>query len=180
MRISVIGSPGSGKTTQAKILSQKLSLPHVSMGEICREIAKEDTPEGRQVKAVLEKGVLVGDDLILKLFNDRVSRGDYRGGFIADGNPRTLYQAQKMEERLPFDKVIDVAVPLAVAKERLLKRGRLDDTEETITRRFQVYAKQTAPVLSFYRERGKLIEIDGSGTVDEVTDEVMERLGYGH
>jgi len=180
MELSIIGPPGSGKTTQAKVLAQKLSLPHVSMGMVCREVAEEDSPEGSQVKAALEKGVLVDDGLVLKLFHDRVSQEAYRSGFVADGNPRTLYQARKMEEEHPFDKIIYVGIPLAVAKERLLKRGRSDDTEETIAKRFEVYEEQSAPVRDFYRQKGRLIEVDGSKAIEAVTEEIMEKLSHGN
>jgi len=180
MKISVIGPPGSGKTTQARLLAQKLSLPHISMGEVCRKVAEQDTDEGREVRATLEKGTLVDDDLVLKLFFDRIGRGGCRDGFIADGNPRTLYQAQRMEEQVPLDKAVFIRVSLPVAKERLLKRGRADDTEETIARRFRVFAKQTAPILDFYRKKGKLIEVDGDGSVEAVAKEMMLKLGYGN
>lgn len=178
MKISVIGPPGSGKTTQGQLLAQKLSLLHISMGGVCREVAEQDTDEGRQVKAALEKGILVDDDLVLKLFYDRISQSGCQSGFIADGNPRTLHQAQKMEEQSPFDKVVFIRVSLVVAKERLLKRGRADDTEGTITRRFRIFSKQIAPILDFYREKGKLVEVDGDGSVEAVAKETMAKLGY--
>jgi adenylate kinase len=176
MRISVIGPPGSGKTTQAKILAQKLSLPHVYMGGVLREAIERGTGLDGQLRKALEEGELVDDDLVLKLFFKRIEREDCRAGIISDGTPRTLYQARKVEERSPLDKAIFVKTSLAKAKERLLERGRADDTEETITHRFQVFTKQTKPILDFYREKGKLVEVDGNKTVEEVTKEIETKL----
>jgi len=176
MRISVIGPPGSGKTTQASIIAEKLSLPHVYMGEVLREEVQRGGSLAGQVESALQKGELVDDALVLKLFSERVARTDCKNGFVADGTPRTLYQAQELEKQLPFDKVIFVRTSLAVAKERLIKRGRSDDTETAITRRFGVFSRQTKPVLNLYRRLGKLIEVDGDKTVEEVTEEIMGKL----
>lgn len=179
MRISVIGLPGSGKTTQAEILAKKLSLPYTSMGALLREAATKKTKLGRQIKLVLEKGELVDDSLALNFFFRRIKEGDCRRGFIADGTPRTFYQVKKLEERLPFDKVIFVEVSLPIAKERLLKRGRADDTEEAITHRFQLYKETTQPILEVYRKKGRLIEVDGEGLPEKVAAEIFERLSDG-
>lgn len=176
MRLSVIGPPGSGKTTQAKILAQKLSLPHVYMGGVLREAVERGARLDGRLREALKEGELVDDDLVLRLFFERIKREDCRAGFISDGTPRTLYQARRVERRSPFDKVIFVKTSLAKAKRRLLERGRADDTEETITYRFQVFAKQIEPILDFYRKRGKLAEVDGDKAVEEVTKEIETKL----
>jgi adenylate kinase len=177
MKISVIGPPGSGKTTQAKILSEKMSLPHIYMGEVLREAVKRGVGLDGKLEEALKEGELADDDLVLRLFFKRTERSDCRGGFISDGTPRTLYQAQKLAGCFPFDKVIFVKASLAEAKKRLLRRGRADDAEKTVTYRFRVFEKQTKPILKFYRKEGTLIEVDGDKSVAEVTQEIEAKLG---
>ena len=179
MRLSVIGPPGSGKSTQAKMLVQKLKLPHVYVGGLLREEVKRGTELGKKVRSSMDEGGLVGDDLVLALFFNRVEQEDCRSGFIADATPRTIYQAEKIEERIPFDKVLFVRVSLSAAKQRLLDRERKDDTEEAISRRFRVYEEATRPIVEFYRARGKLVEVDGEGSVEDVTMEILKKLGVG-
>ena len=178
MRISVVGPPGSGKTTQAKMLARKLFLSYVSISELIKKAGVKDIKLGRQVRLTLEEGKLVDDDLILKLFLKRVGRKDCQRGFVVDGAPRTHYQVRKIEERLPFDKVIFVKTPFNVAKERLLRRGRADDTGEAIMRRFQLYKESSHLVLEFYRKGGKLIEVDGDRPLEKTAAEILERIGY--
>jgi len=177
MRLAVIGPPGSGKTTQAKLLAQKLSLSHIYMGELARKAVAKKLELGEHVKAVLKEGELVEDELILRLFFERVSQKDCHRGFVSDGTPRTLIQAKKIEERFPLDKVVSVKISLPTAKERLLKRGRADDTEETITHRFQVYEEKNRPILAFYQKKGRLLEVDGEKNPKEVAAEIFKKLG---
>lgn len=178
MRISVIGPPGSGKTTQAKMLARKLSLPYVGISELVKKMGIGDIKLGRKVRLALEEGKLVDDNLILKLFLRWVGRKDCQRGFVVDGAPRTHYQVRKIEERLPFDRVIFIKIPFSVAKERLLRRGRADDTEEVIARRLQLYKETIHPVLEFYRKGGRLIEVDGDRPLVKTTAEILERLGH--
>jgi len=178
MRISVIGPPGSGKTTHAKMLARKLSLSYISISELIKKAGVKDIKLGRKVKLAFEEGRLVDDDLILKLFLKWVGQKEYRRGFVVDGAPRTHYQVRKIEEQLPLDKVIFVKIHFSVAKERLLRRARPDDTEEVITRRFKIYEETSRPVLEFYRKEGKLIEVDGDRPPEKTAAEILERLGY--
>jgi adenylate kinase len=177
MRLSLAGPPGSGKTTQAKMLANKLSIPYLSMVGLIKEVAEQGSKLGRQMRNVIEEGGLVDDDLALKFFFDRAGQEDCRQGFIIDGGPRTLYQAERVERQLPLDKLIFVDVSLPVARERLLKRGRVDDTAEVVTHRFEVYKGESQPVVEFYKKRGKLVEVRGEGSPEEVAAEINKRLG---
>lgn len=179
MRLAVIGPPGSGKTTQAEMLAKKLSLPYISMGALLREAATKETKLGRQIKLVLEKGELVDDNLALNFFFKRVRQQDCQDGFVVEGPLRTFYQVTKIEEQVPPDKVVLVKVFSGVAKKRLLERGRVDDTEEAITRRLRIYEEAARPVLEFYRKEGRLIEVNGERPPDKIAAEIVRRLGDG-
>jgi adenylate kinase len=176
-RIGVIflGPPGSGKGTQAQRLSGKLDIPHISTGDILREAVAKATPLGQQAKSYMEKGDLVPDALLLDLVRERLRQEDTARGWILDGFPRTVVQAEFMDELLKeLTDTVWHAINLEVADEilldRLLGRGRQDDTAETIGHRLEVYHRQTEPVLGYYRERNSLHNIDGARSLDEVTD----------
>ncbi|MFB9067813.1 adenylate kinase [Pseudofulvimonas gallinarii] len=188
MRIVLFGPPGSGKGTQAATLKDRLAVPHISTGDLLRAAVKAGTPLGQKVKSVMEAGQLVSDDLVLDLLEDRVAQDDARAGFILDGYPRNLAQANALDAMLerigqPLDMALLLEVPHELIVERLAGRaaaeGRKDDDPETVRARLKVYAEQTAPVADFYRQRRQLSEVDGTGTVDEVQARLMGAIGAG-
>lgn len=182
MHVVFLGPPGSGKGTQAKLLAERLRVPDIATGEMLRTAVLEGTPLGGKVKAVMESGDLVPDDLMIALIRDRIAAPDAAGGFVLDGFPRTVDQALALERILngngkAVSVVINLAVPEAVLIDRLAGRSglehRSDDRRDTVLERLRVYHEKTEPLIDFYRQRGLLTEVDGIGTVPEIT----ERLG---
>jgi adenylate kinase len=186
MRIVFLGPPGSGKGTQAKLLAERLGVPAISTGEILRTAVQDRTPLGLQAQAVMEKGDLVSDDLIMALIRERTAQPDARGGFILDGFPRTIAQAQGLESLLgergdALSAVVNFGVPEATLVERLSKRaeGRADDKPETIRERLRIYREKTEPLVAFYRKRDLVADIDGVGAVAEVAGRIDNALMSG-
>jgi adenylate kinase len=184
-RIVLLGPPGAGKGTQAATLVEDLGIPHVSTGDMLRAAVKAGTPVGLKAKAVMEAGELVSDEIVIGIAEERLSEDDASKGFLLDGFPRTIAQAEALEGLLAKLAVeLDCCLALTVENEsvvqRLLKRaeieGRADDNEETIRERMRVYDQETAPLLDFYRSRGRLVEVSGMGTIEEVGQRVREAL----
>jgi adenylate kinase len=185
VRIVFLGPPGSGKGTQASLLAKRLGVPAISTGEILRQAVREKTALGQKAQAVMERGELVSDDLILALIGERVGQHDARGGFILDGFPRTLAQARSFETMLAgngdaLSAVLNFSVPERELTERMLERAkaeaRADDRPETIRERLRVYREKTEPLVGFYRDRRLLAEVDGVGSVPEVAQRIDEAL----
>lgn len=181
----MLAPPGAGKGTQAEALASNYGVPHLATGDLLRKEVASGTPLGEEASAYMDRGVLVPDALVLQLVLDRITKPGLLDGFVLDGFPRSIRQARLAHEwgvqhRRTFHAVIHLEVPRDVLVTRLLRRGReegrSDDTEETIRRRLLVYDEETSPLLDFYKERGILIEIDGSATVEEVTEEIERRL----
>jgi adenylate kinase len=177
MRIVLLGAPGSGKGTQAALLVQNLDLPHISTGEVLRSAAESGTVLGQKAKVVMDRGELVPDDIMLGLMEERLSQPDVENGFILDGYPRNIAQAEALDELLerlgqPVDEALQIDVDTEAVVRRIAKRaqqeGRSDDTEEVVRKRLDVYAEQTAPVVDYYGRRGILSRVLGDGTIDEV------------
>lgn len=186
MRIIFLGPPGSGKGTQAKLLSERLGVPAISTGEILRAAVREGTALGLRAKAVMEAGELVSDDLMIALIRDRIALPDAAAGFILDGFPRTVDQATALERLLAgngsaVSAVVNLSVPEAVVVDRLHGRakdeGRADDRPETILERLRVYQEKTEPLAGFYRGRRLLTDVDGMGDVNEVAERIDQALG---
>lgn len=185
MRLVLLGAPGSGKGTQATRLKDALSVPHISTGELLRAAVKAGTPLGMQAKAVMDRGELVSDDIVLGMLEERLREGDTGKGFILDGYPRNLAQANALDALLQrLGQPVDVAVQLDVGTELLVQRlagraqaeGRTDDSPEAVRNRLRVYSDQTAPVIDFYRGCGKLVCVYGVGSVDEVLQRVLAAI----
>ncbi|MBS3744668.1 MAG: adenylate kinase [Wenzhouxiangellaceae bacterium] len=185
MRIVLLGPPGSGKGTQAALLRDRLGLAHISTGLLLREAVDQRTELGLKAKRYMDAGDLVPDDLMLGLIEERLGQPDVSNGFILDGYPRNLAQAEALDQVLerigqPVDLAISVTVNEGEIVDRLSKRateeGRSDDTEDVIRNRLRVYAEQTAPVAGHYAERGQLREVDGMGSVEEVHQRMLETI----
>jgi adenylate kinase len=177
MRIVLLGAPGSGKGTQAALLVEELDLPHISTGELLRSAVKAGTELGMKAKVVMDRGELVSNEIMLGLIEERLSRADITGGFILDGYPRNIVQAEALDvllERLeqPVDEALQIDVDVEMVVTRIAKRaaqeGRSDDTEETVRKRMDVYAAQTAPVVDYYGNMGVLSRVLGEGSIEEV------------
>jgi adenylate kinase len=191
VNLLVLGPQGSGKGTQAGRLSADYGIPHVATGEIFRAAIAEGTELGRRVQPILAAGELVPDELTVSLIRERLSQPDAAEGFVLDGFPRTLTQAEELDAMLveigrTLDAVLFFDLPDDVALERLLSRaedeGRHDDRPEVIERRLEIYHEQTEPVVERYRATGKLVPLHAARSVGEVAAEIgaaLELLGEG-
>ena len=185
MRIVLLGAPGSGKGTQAARLKAELGVAHISTGDLLRAAVKAGTPLGLRAKAVMDAGHLVSDEIVLGMLEERLALPDTKGGFILDGYPRNLAQADALDRLLkrigqPLDAVLKLNVPDAdIIKRteiRFKAEGRVDDDPDTVRRRLQVYAEQTAPVADYYAQRGLLAEVDGVGAIEEIFARLLAAL----
>jgi adenylate kinase len=180
MRVVLLGAPGAGKGTQAVKLAEKLQIPHLSTGELFRHNISTGTKLGLEAKRYLDAGDLVPSELTNELVDDRLTEPDTREGFILDGYPRSVPQAQALHDMLErrgtqLDAVVEFRVPQDELLERLRARGRADDTDEVILNRMNVYRDETAPLLEYYRN--ELKTVDAVGTVDEVFARALRALG---
>lgn len=179
MRLLFIGPPGAGKGTQAAKVAARLGIPHISTGEMFRDHVARGTDLGRQVEAIMAAGDYVPDEITVAMLAERIAQDDARDGFILDGFPRTAAQVAALDELLGedgLDKVVVFDVDEDELVERLLARGRADDTEETVRARFQIYLDQTQPLIDLYDQRGLTVHVNGVGDVDEVTERVLATL----
>jgi adenylate kinase len=181
-RVVLLGPPGAGKGTQAQVLGRRLAVPAISTGDMLREAVADGSELGGRVREILVSGALVDDDTMAEVVRDRLSRPDAGRGFLLDGYPRTLPQAETLAGILGaadwvLDAVLLVDVPEEELVRRTLLRGRVDDREEVIRERLRVYREKTAPLIGYYRERGLLREIDGNRPVDEVTAQMLGLFG---
>jgi adenylate kinase len=185
VRLLIVGPPGAGKGTQAARISQAFGIPTISTGDIFRSNIANGTPLGKQVKEIVDAGDYVPDSLTNALVTDRLSAADAHGGFLLDGYPRTTDQVRYLEELLAeHGHVLDAVVRLVADQEEIVRRlrlraeaqGRTDDSEEAIRHRQEVYQRETAPLLDMFAKRGLLIEVDGLGPVDEVSERVAQAL----
>lgn len=180
-RLILFGPPGAGKGTQAVSLAADFKIPHISTGDLFRAAISGQTPLGLKVQSYLDQGQLVPDQVVIDMVRERLAQSDTAGGWLLDGFPRTIPQAQTLDELLQemnqrCDRVLNLQVPEQVLVTRMLSRGRKDDTEVVIQDRLQVYHQQTAPILDFYRDRNCLVDIDGDTTVEAVTDRIKAAL----
>ncbi len=188
MRIVLLGAPGSGKGTQAALLKDHFSIPHISTGVLLREAVAQETPLGLKAKAIMDRGELVPDDVMLNLIRERLGQDDVKAGFILDGYPRNLAQAEALDGVLAeLDQPVDEAVLIEVDEEQVVQRialrasqeGRSDDTEDVVRNRMRVYEEQTAPVTGYYASRDLLTRVLGEGTIEEVLERIKGALQSG-
>lgn len=179
-RLIFLGAPGAGKGTQAATLAQSHNIPHISTGDILRQAVADQSSLGVQAKNYMDQGELVPDALILGLIKERLGQADTQQGWILDGFPRNLDQAQALNELLQqmkqnYDQVIYFEVSQETLIKRMLERGRKDDNEATVRRRLEVYQEQTVPLIEFYRDINSLQVIDGNNNVATVANS-LERV----
>ena len=184
-RLLIVGPQGSGKGTQGIRIAETFGVPAVSTGDVFRGAVAAGTDLGQQVKAIIEAGDLVPDELTSELVRDRLSQPDAAGGFLLDGYPRNQGQLDDLDAFLTsrgeaLDAVIELIVPrdesISRLRRRAIEQGRTDDTEEVIANRLSIYERETAPILGVYRDRGVVAEIDGVGSLDEVTARIFDAL----
>ncbi len=205
MNIILLGAPGAGKGTQASKISEGFALPHISTGDIFRENIKNETPIGLLAKSFIDKGQLVPDEVTCKIVEDRIERPDCKEGFMLDGFPRTIAQAEALDSIAKVDLVINIDVDFSLLLDRLCGRRvckncgesyhvsklngetkcarcggdlyqRKDDNPETVQSRLDVYKTQTAPLISYYEGKGLLFNVEGSSTPDAVFVEISKKL----
>ena len=187
MRLVLLGAPGSGKGTQAKLLKNEFKIPHISTGDLLRAAIADKTELGMAAKVVMDKGQLVNDDIVLGMLKQRLAQDDAKAGFILDGFPRNLAQADMLDKLLneinmPAEHAILIEVNPEEVVARIAKRaeieGRADDTEEVVRDRIKVYENQTAPVVEHYKKHGILSEVLGSGSIEDVNMRILSVLRF--
>ena len=179
MRLLFVGPPGAGKGTQAERVAEKLGIAHVSTGDMFRAL-DDSTDLGRRVKAIMETGGYVSDGIVIEMLEGRISQDDAREGYILDGFPRTVPQAEALDEFLGeggLDAVVLFEIDTDVIVARMLERGRADDTDDTIRTRLEVYRQQTEPLIGRYQERGLIRRVKAEGDIETVTGRVLAALG---
>ncbi len=204
MKIILLGAPGAGKGTQAALIREKYDIPHISTGDILRANIREGTPLGIKAKAIIDAGNLVPDEIVIGIVKDRLAKDDCKSGWLLDGFPRTVAQADGLSEFAECDAAVDISVPFEILSDRISGRRmcacgesyhvstlngattcskcggklyqRADDNEETVKNRLNAYKTQTAPLIDYYAKLNKLITIDGNKSVDEVFKAVCLEL----
>ena len=181
MRIVFIGPPGAGKGTQAQKIVERYMIAHLSTGDMLRAARDAKTPLGLKADEYMSRGELVPDDIIIDLIRERLQSADCRRGYLLDGFPRTIAQAEALDGMLasqntPLDVVLELQVPEEELFRRLAGRGRADDKPEVIRQRLVAYRTQTEPLLDYYRRKNLLRTVDGLGTVDEIFDRIRAIL----
>ena len=205
MNVILLGAPGAGKGTQATRLAEKYCIPHISTGDIFRENIKKQTPIGVVAKSYIDKGQLVPDEVTVEIVNQRLAMDDCKNGYLLDGFPRNVFQAEELDKFSNVETVVNIDVDLTKLLKRITGRRvcpcgesyhvdflngkttcakcgaelyqRADDNEETVGSRLSVYKNQTAPLIDYYEKQNKLVVIDGDKTIDEVFAEIVEKLG---
>jgi adenylate kinase len=185
MRLIIFGPPGAGKGTQATRIAERYGIPAISTGDIFRANIRGETPLGLQVKEILASGGYVSDEITIAIVADRLAQEDCLPGFLLDGFPRTADQVAALDGILAdrdssLDAVLELTVDEDAVVARLLRRaeieGRVDDTEEVIRERMAIYHRETAPLAAIYAERGLLVQVDGLGEIDEVSERIGAAL----
>jgi adenylate kinase len=179
VRLLFIGPPGAGKGTQAGEVAARLGIPHISTGEMFRDHVARGTELGRKVEAIMAAGDYVPDEVTVAMLAERIAQPDAGDGYILDGFPRTAAQVDSLDKLIGkdgLDRVVVFDVDEDELVERMLSRGRADDTEETIRNRFEIYREQTQPLLDTYDARGVTVSVSGIGDIAEVTERILSSL----
>ena len=204
MKLILLGAPGAGKGTQATLVKEKYNIPHISTGDILRANIREGTRLGIKAKAIIDAGNLVPDDVVIGIVKDRLEKDDCKKGWLLDGFPRTVAQADALSKFAECDAAVDVSVPFDILSDRISGRRmcscgesyhvstlngkdtcakcggklyqRADDNEETVKNRLEAYKTQTAPLIDYYQKAGKLVTIDGNRPVQEVFESIVTAL----
>lgn len=181
MRIILLGAPGSGKGTQAAQLCKRYEIAHISTGDLLRAEVASGSELGLKAKVIMDAGNLISDDIILMMVEQRLTQSDCSNGFLLDGFPRTIAQAEGLASLLdsldqPLDAVVNLQVPFEEITQRMLARGRADDTEATIKNRLSVFEEQTRPLVEFYETKALLKSVDGLGDVAEAEHRIVSVL----
>ena len=185
LNLILLGPPGAGKGTQAERITEDFNLPYIATGNILRAAVAEGTELGLKAKGFMDAGALVPDELTNAMVRDRLAEPDVEGGFLLDGYPRNVAQVAELDDILTstgrsLDVAVEITADAAAVVDRLLKRaeieGRADDTESVVRHRLDVYAEQTAPIAGVYASRDLLVQVDGIGAVDEVTQRLLAAI----
>lgn len=203
MKLILLGAPGAGKGSQATKISSEYGIPHISTGDVFRANIAQGTELGLYAKSFIEKGELVPDQVVVDIVADRIKRADCQKGFLLDGFPRTIAQAEALGKLTEIDKVINIEVDFALIVKRITGRRmcecgeiyhistynkdvcakcgkqlyqRKDDTEDTVKNRLDIYTKQTTPLIEYYRNKGILVDVDGNRTIQQTFEDVKEIL----
>ena len=188
MNIILLGPPGAGKGTQAKLLEETRGMKQLSTGDMLRAEITAQSPLGQKVKAIMDSGALVSDEIVIEMISNRIDQPDCKNGFILDGFPRTVAQAEALDKMLAvkgrnLDAVIELSVDEGILLSRIQKRAaesagnvRADDNEDALKKRLGVYRDQTAPILPYYKGKGVLRQVDGMAPIDEVTSQIGDIL----
>ena len=181
MRIILFGPPGCGKGTQATFISESLSIPHLSTGDMLRSAVSSGSDIGLKAKNIMESGGLVSDQIVLSIVEERIAKDDCEKGFILDGFPRTVNQAEKLDLLLSTNNKLDYVLRIKVDEEeiikRLIDRAREDDKPDIIKNRFKTYNSETQPLIPFYEERKILFNIDGMQEIEKVSEDIKKVIG---
>ena len=175
-RLLLLGPPGAGKGTQATLVRTAVGIPHISTGEMLRDQIGRGTELGLAAKEIMDAGNLVSDEIVIAMVDDRLSQPDAACGFLLDGFPRTVAQAEALDDLLGDQRPLEAVISLEVIEDEVVQRlldraakeGRADDNEETIRNRMQVYRDQTEPLIAYYAEAGIVRPVDGMGAIEEI------------
>lgn len=173
-KIIILGSQGSGKSTQAKLLAEKIGVPYIEMGQLLRDRMQNNNPEAGEIREAIKVGNLVPEKIVIRTLQARIKSSDCQNGFVLDGFPRNYAQLEGLPKGI--DKVFFIKISDQEAIRRLIDRARYDDNLNVIQRRLALYHRQTEPLLAYFRQEGILEEVDGHATIEEIQEDIVKRL----